>query len=75
MCKKLSFLSENFRVLYKYKAKVAMGATEGTVQEGTIPTWMKVVFIPTFLVKVFQIYFFKDIYDPKKQFDWWKEIL
>ena len=43
----LFFLSENFRVLCKYKAKVAMRAMEGTVQEGIIPTWMEVIFVTT----------------------------
>ena len=42
------FLSENFRVFCKYKANVAMGAMEGTVQEGSIPTWMEVVFVTIF---------------------------
>ena len=42
------FLSENSRVLCKYKAKVAMRAMEGTVQEGNTPTWMEVVFVTTF---------------------------
>ena len=49
LCKKLSFLSEKFRVLCKYKAKVAIGAIEGTVQEGSIPTRVEVVFVITFL--------------------------
>ena len=53
LSKKLSFLSENFRVLCKYKAKVAMGAMDGTVQEGSIPTWMEVVFVTSFKVKSF----------------------
>ena len=57
LCKKLSFLSENFRVLCKYKAKVAMGAMEGTVQEGSIPTWMEVVFVTTFFSHKFLKYF------------------
>ena len=49
LCKKLSFfLSENSRVVCKYKAKVAMRAMEGTVQEGNTLTWMEVVFVATF---------------------------
>ena len=48
------FLSDHFRALCKYKAKVAMGAMEGTVQEGSIPIWMEVVFFTKFfLVKSF----------------------
>ena len=56
------FLSENFRVSCKYKANVAMEAMEGTVQKGSIPTWMEVVFVTNF-------------YMNKKQFDCLKEIL
>ena len=41
LCQKLPFLSENFRVWCKYDAIEAMGAMYGTVQEGSIPTWMK----------------------------------
>ena len=49
------FLSENSRVLCKYKA--AMGAMEGTVQEGNIPTWMQVAFVKTFFSQQFLKYF------------------
>ena len=42
------FSSENFRVSRKYKAMAAKGAMEGTVQEGSTPTWMEVVFVTTF---------------------------
>ena len=56
------FLSENFRVLRKYKAKVAMGTMERTVQEGSIPTYMEVVFVTTFFSQKFTKYFFGKIY-------------
>ena len=64
------FLSENSRVLCKYKAKVAMRAMDGTVQEGSIPTWMEVVFVTTFFSRKFPEYFFGKIYMNQKQFDW-----
>ena len=70
LCKKLSFLSENFRVLCKYKAKVAMGAMEGTVQEGCIPTWREVVFVTTFLSQMFPKYFIGQIYINQKKIYW-----
>ena len=52
-CNNLSFLSENFRVLCKYKAKMTIRALEGTIQEGSIPILMEVVFVTTVLVKKF----------------------
>ena len=51
------FFIRNFRALCKYKANVAMGAMEGTVQEGSIPTWMEVVFVTTFFSQKFPKYF------------------
>ena len=47
-----------------------MGAMEGTVQEGSIPTWMEVVFVTTFFSQKFPKYFFGKIYMNQKQFDW-----
>ena len=44
-------------VLCKYKAKVAMGAMEGTVHEGSIPTWMEVALSQLFLVLSFPNFF------------------
>ena len=53
-------LSENFRVLGKYKALEAMGAMEGTVQEGSIPTWMEVPFSQLFFKStILQIFIWK----------------
>ena len=60
----------SYRVLCKYKANVAMGAIEGTVQEGSIPTWIEVVFVTTFFSQKFPKYFcWKDLYE-LNQFDW-----
>ena len=47
---------------YRVNTKVAMGATEGTVQEGSIPTWMEVDFVTTFISQKFPNYFFLRIY-------------
>ena len=63
---KAVFLSDNFRVLCQYKANEAMGAMERTVQEGSIPTWMEVVFVTTFFSQKFPKYFFlKDLHETK----------
>ena len=70
LCNMLYFLSENFRVLCKYKAKVAMGAIERTVQEGSILTWMEVVLFKTFFSQKFPKYFLKNIYINQKKIDW-----
>ena len=65
--KKLSFLSENFRELCNTRS------WRGTVQEGTIPTWLEVVFVTTFFrVEVSQILVWK-IFRNHKNLDWWKE--
>ena len=60
-CKKLSFLSENFRAFCKYGAMGAMETIQGTVQEGNIPARMEVVFVTTFLRQKFTNIFKKDL--------------
>ena len=46
-------------VLRKYEAVGAMETIEGNVQEGSIPGWMEVVFVTTFLGKNFLQIFLK----------------
>ena len=50
-----------------------MGAMGGTLQEGSIPTWMEVFFVTTFFSQQFPKDFFGKIYMNEKQFDWWKK--
>ena len=47
-----------------------MGAMEGTVHEGSIPTWMEVVFVTTFFSPKFPKYFVGMIQMKQKQIDW-----
>ena len=56
-------------MLCKYKAEVAMGAMEGTVQEGSLPTWIEVFFATTFFSQKFPKYVLGKIDTNQKQFD------
>ena len=51
------FISENFRVLRKYEALGDMEIIQATVQEGSIPAWMEVAFVTTFLGRNFTTFF------------------
>jgi hypothetical protein len=45
-CKKM-LLKKIFQSKLLYAARKAMGASEGFVQEASIPSWLKVVFLKT----------------------------
>ena len=44
-----------------------MGAMEGTVQEGSIPTWIEVVFFKTFFSQKIPNYFWERFIENKKK--------
>ena len=54
--KNLSFISENFSVSSQYKAMGATKTIQENIQEGSIPAWMKVVFVTTLFRQKFHKY-------------------